>query len=56
MSKKNVKRVALSDISKYLKEQNIQIMDGNGDVWVVSASAVAMEAQKLNVKKLTIKK
>ena len=45
----NICRIAIKDISEYMKENNIQIMDGNHDVWVVSASRVyCAEQRKLN--------
>ncbi len=47
---KNVRRLALRDIAEYMREQNIQIIDESGDVWVVTANQVdCEESKKLNV-------
>jgi hypothetical protein len=42
---KNVKVIALKDISKYMKEQNIKIQDEAGDVWVVTSSRLHCKEQ-----------
>ena len=47
--KKRVHPIALKDISKYLAEQNIKIIDEHGDVWVVTpAHMYNKETRKLN--------
>lgn len=46
---RSVRRIALRDISEWMKEQNIQIYDEHGDVWVVSATRIGTpEQSKLN--------
>ena len=46
---RTVRRIALRDISEWMKEQNIQIKDEHGDVWVVSANRIGTpEHSKLN--------
>lgn len=46
---KSVRRIALKDIAEWMKEQNIQIQDEHGDVWVVSANRIGTpEQSKLN--------
>lgn len=43
-------RIAMKDISEYLHSQNLQIVDGNGDVWVVTPSRMAnKETRRLNI-------
>ena len=42
---KNVKVIALKDISKYMKEQNIKIQDEAGDVWVVTSRRLQCKEQ-----------
>jgi len=43
-------RIAMKDISEYLRSQNLQIVDEHGDVWVVTPSHMAnKETRKLNV-------
>ena len=43
-------RIALKDISEYLRDQNLQIIDEHGDVWVVTPSILAnKETTKLNI-------
>lgn len=45
----NPSRIAMKDISEYLRSQNIQIVDKMGDVWVVTPSRMAnKETRKLN--------
>jgi len=42
-------RIAMKDISEYLRSQNLQIVDENGDVWVVTPSRMFnKETRKLN--------
>jgi DNA-binding cell septation regulator SpoVG len=42
-------RIAMKDISEYLHSQNINIIDGNDDVWVVTPSRMQnKETRKLN--------
>ena len=42
-------RVAMKDISEYLRSQDLQIFDREGDVWVVTPTLmVNKEARKLN--------
>lgn len=42
-------RIAMKDISEYLRSQNLQIADENGDVWVVTPSRLFnKETRKLN--------
>jgi hypothetical protein len=46
---KNVKRIALKDISQWMREQNNNLRDEHGDVWVVSAYTIdTVEQRKLN--------
>ena len=46
---RNVKSIALKDIADYMRDQNIQIQDEAGDVWVVTASRMdCPEQRKLN--------
>jgi len=46
---RNVKSIALKDIADYMRDQNIQIRDEAGDVWVVTASRMdCPEQRKLN--------
>jgi len=43
-------RIAMKDISEYLHSQNLQIVDENGDVWVVTPARMAnKETRKLNI-------
>lgn len=43
-------RIAMKDISEYLRSQNIQIVDEKGDVWVVTPSMMAnKKTRKLNI-------
>ena len=43
-------RIALKDISQYLRDQNLQIVDEHGDVWVVTPTRMAnKETTKLNI-------
>ena len=43
-------RIALKDISQYLRDQNLQIVDEHGDVWVVTPNRMAnRETTKLNI-------
>ena len=47
--KKKKHPVALKDISQYLSEQNVQIMDEHGDVWVVTPTRMYNKhTRKLN--------
>lgn len=47
---RTVRRIALKDIADYMREQNIQIQDESGDVWVVTASRMdCKEQRKLNI-------
>ena len=47
--KKSTHRVALSDISQYLTEQNVRIIDEYGDGWVVTpARMYNKHTRKLN--------
>jgi len=42
-------RIAMKDISEYLRNQNIKIFDGNDDVWVVTPGRMQnKETRKLN--------
>ena len=42
-------RIAMKDISEYLRSQNLQKVDENGDVWVVTPSRIFnKETRKLN--------
>ena len=42
-------QIAFRDISEYLHNQNLQIFDEKGDVWVVTPSRVInKEARRLN--------
>ena len=46
---KTVKEVAMKDISEYLHSQNLQIVDEEDDVWVVTPSRMrTKEASRLN--------
>ena len=46
-----IARIAMSDISEYLKSQNIQIYDNNCDVWIVTPSRIYnKEVRNLNKK------
>ena len=48
---RNVRLIALKDIADYMREQNVQIQDEAGDVWVVTASRMdCPEQRKLNIK------
>lgn len=41
--------MALTDIRRYMKEQNIQIQDDHGDVWIVTANTIdCPEQRRLN--------
>ena len=43
-------RIAMRDISEYLRSQNIQIYDGNYDVWVVTPSRMMnKKTRRLNM-------
>ena len=43
-------RIAMKDISEYLHSQNLQIVDGKGDVWVVTPASMAnKETTRLNM-------
>jgi len=42
-------RIAMKDISEYLRSQNLHLADENGDVWVVTPSRMFnKETRKLN--------
>lgn len=42
--------IAMKDISEYLHSQNLQIVDENNDVWVVTPSRMAnKETRRLNI-------
>jgi len=44
-----VARIAMKDISEYLHNQDIKIVDGNNDVWVVTPDRMQnKETRKLN--------
>ena len=44
-------RIAMKDISEYLHNQDIKIVDGNNDVWVVTPNRMQnKETRKLNAK------
>lgn len=46
---KSVRRIALRDISEWMREQKIEIQDEHGDVWAVTANRVGTpEQSKLN--------
>ena len=56
MKNNTVHRIAFKDISKYLSEQNIQIRDEHGDVWVVTPKRMYCKEQKRLNRQLGINK
>lgn len=50
------KTEALHDISEWLKEENIKIVDGNHDVWVVTGARLDTKEQRNLNKELGIHK
>ena len=44
---KSVMRMALKDISNSMQEDDVKIVDGYGDVWVVSANLMNTKEQRM---------
>ena len=54
--KTSPKNIALHDIAEWMKQQNIQIKDKVGDVWVISAWKIDCKEQRKLNKELGVSK
>ena len=54
--KTSPKNIALHDIAEWMKQQNIQIKDKVGDVWVISAWKIDCKEQRKLNKELGVNK